>query len=49
MEDKIANAEVGLEVGLNSLLMVHDHNRSYEGDAVKVYSWRDIYNLVLEQ
>ena len=49
VEDKIANAEVGLEKGLRSLLMVHDHNRSYEGDAVKVYSWRDIYNIVLDQ
>ena len=49
IEDKIANAEVGLEMGLRPLLMVHDHNRSYEGDIEKVYSWRDIYNIVLEQ
>jgi hypothetical protein len=49
VEDKIANAEVGLEMGLRPLLMVHDHNRDYDGDIEKVYSWRDIYNRVLEQ
>ena len=49
VEDKIANAEAGQKVGLNPLLMVHDHNRDYDGDIEKVYSWRDIYNLVLDQ
>jgi len=49
VEDKIANAEVGLEMGLKPLLMVHDHNRDYDGNIEKVYSWRDIYNRVLEQ
>ena len=49
VEDKIDNAEVGLKMGLKSLLMVHDHNRTYDGEAEKVYSWRDIYNRVLEQ
>ena len=49
VEDKIDNAEVGLKMGLRPLLMVHDHNRDYNGGIEKVYSWRDIYNLVLEQ
>ena len=49
VEDKIDNAEVGLKMGLRPLLMVHDHNRDYNGEIEKVYSWRDIYNLVLEQ
>ncbi len=49
IEDKIANAEEGEKVGLRSLLMNHDHNRDYEGPIEKVYSWRDIYNRVLEQ
>ena len=49
VEDKIDNAKVGLKMGLKSVLMVHDHNREYEGEIEKVYSWRDIYNLVLEQ
>ena len=49
IEDKIANAEEGLKVGLNPLLMNHDHNRDYEGPIEKVYSWRDVYNTVLQQ
>ena len=49
IEDKIANAEAGQKVVLNPLLMVHDHNRDYDGDIEKVYSWRDIYNTVLQQ
>ena len=49
VEDKIINAEVGRDLGLRSMLMVHDHNRSYEGEGVeKVYSWRDIYERVLD-
>ena len=49
IEDKIANAEAGEKVGLRPLLMNHDHNRDYEGPIEKVYSWRDVYNTVLEQ
>ena len=49
IEDKIANAEEGAKVGLRPLLMNHDHNRDYEGPIEKVYSWRDVYNRVLEQ
>ena len=49
VEDKIANAEAGEKVGLQPLLMNHDHNRDYEGPIEKVYTWRDIYNRVLEQ
>jgi len=49
IEDKIANAEEGLKVGLNPLLMNHDHNRDYEGPIEKVYSWMDVYNTVLQQ
>ena len=49
IEDKIANAEEGLNVGLSPMLMIHDHNRHYESDDVeKVYSWRDIYERVLD-
>ena len=49
IEDKIANAEEGAKVGLRPLLMNHDHNRDYNGPLEKVYSWRDIYNRILEQ
>jgi len=47
IEDKIDNAEEGLKAGLNPILMVHDHNRSYENDRIqKAYSWRDIYEMI---
>ena len=46
IEDKPENADVGLRVGLNSLLVDHDHNRDYTGDAVRVKNWREIYNII---
>ena len=46
IEDKPENADVGLRVGLNSLLVDHDHNLDYTGDAVRVKNWREIYNII---
>lgn len=46
IEDKPENADVGLSVGLNSLLVNHDHNRDYTGQATRVYNWKDVYNLI---
>jgi len=48
VEDKPQNAVVGHNVGLNSVLMDHDHNRDFEHSAVKrVDCWQEIYQLVL--
>jgi len=46
IEDKPENAEVGLSVGLNSILVDHEHNRDYTGNAVRVKNWREIYNII---
>lgn len=46
VEDKIENAELGIDLGLNSILMGHDFNRDYNGDAHRVRNWKDIYNLI---
>lgn len=46
IEDKPENADVGLSVGLNSILMDHDHNQSYKGGAARVRNWREIYNII---
>jgi FMN phosphatase YigB (HAD superfamily) len=46
IEDKPENADVGLSVGLNSILVDHDHNENYEGDAIRVRNWKEIYNIV---
>ena len=48
VEDKPQNAVVGHNVGLNSILMDHDHNRDFEHPEVKrVDCWQEIYQLVL--
>lgn len=46
IEDKPENADVGLSVGLSSLLVNHDHNRDYTGQATRVHNWKEIYNIV---
>jgi uncharacterized HAD superfamily protein len=46
VEDKPANADVGIELGLRSILMSHTHNLSYKGKAERVYNWKDIYHII---
>lgn len=46
VEDKPENADVGIGLGLNSILVNHEHNRDYSGKAKKVFYWKDIYNIV---
>jgi len=46
VEDKPENADVGASVGLNSILVDHEHNRGYEGKAVRVRNWREIYDMI---
>lgn len=47
VEDKPENADLGLKLGLNSMLINHDHNADYSGDATKVANWREIYELIV--
>lgn len=50
IEDKIVNAEVGHELGLNSLLMEHGHNMDYENPAVpRVRNWKEVYERITGQ
>lgn len=46
VEDKPQNADVGLQMGLNSILMLHDHNTAYKGDALCVWKWKEIYEII---
>lgn len=46
IEDKPENADVGTAIGLNSILMAHDHNNQYTGTAIKVSKWKQIYNII---
>lgn len=46
-EDKPENAEVGLDLGLRSVLMEHGHNMSYVNSKIPVVkNWKQLYELV---
>ena len=47
VEDKPENADIGLDVGLNSILMAHAHNSYYDGCAPRVQNWKEIYNIIV--
>jgi hypothetical protein len=46
VEDNCRNAEVGAELGLNSIIVEHGHNMDYNSNIPLVKSWRDIYEMV---
>ena len=46
VEDKPANADLGIEMGLDSILVAHAHNSSYDGDALRVSNWKEIYQTI---
>ena len=46
-EDKIENAIVGHEMGLNSVLVEHGHNMTFEHPNIpRVKNWKEIYHLI---
>jgi len=46
IEDKVQNADLGSNLGLNSLLIGHDFNADYTGDVPRVQNWKEIYNII---
>lgn len=50
IEDKVINADVGLEYGLEPILIAHDHNKNvYDPnlfDFVRLDNWKEIYEYV---
>ena len=47
IEDKKINCEVGLAMGLKSILMEHGHSLDYRNIAIPVVkNWREIYRIV---
>jgi FMN phosphatase YigB (HAD superfamily) len=47
VEDKPENAEVGLDLGLRSILMEHGHNMNHVNEQIPVVkNWREIYELI---
>lgn len=47
VEDKMQNAELGLDLGLDSILVAHKHNESYNGAAPRFWTWSDIYHYIV--
>lgn len=47
IEDKPKNAEVGQELGLNSIIVAHDHNASYNGEIPRFWKWKHIYKHII--
>ena len=46
IEDKPENAEVGQALGLNSIIIAHDHNAYYEGDIPRFWKWKEVYKHI---
>lgn len=47
IEDKYENFKVGLDLGLNSILMEHGHNWTENTDGGhKIKNWEEIYNII---
>ena len=47
IEDKPENAEVGVDLGLEGILMEHDHNKDYLNVNIKTAkNWKEVYNII---
>ena len=46
IEDKVENAEDGVDAGLKSILYGHPYNAEYVGDIPRFCSWKEIYNHI---
>ena len=47
IEDKPQNADVGIALGLQSILIEHGQNMNYDGQAKVVVNWEEIYNIIV--
>jgi len=48
LEDKPENADLGVGMGLNTLLISHAHNADYDGPATRVNNWKQVYEKVVQ-
>lgn len=46
VEDKPENVDTGIAMGLDGILMSHEHNKEYAGNAQRVRNWKEIYEIV---
>jgi hypothetical protein len=47
VEDKPENADVGMSMGLRSILMEHGHNMNHPCNYPVVKNWREAYDLIV--
>lgn len=47
VEDKDFNCDLGIELGLQGILMGHDFNTHYNGEGVRVQNWKEIYEIII--
>lgn len=47
VEDKTENVDLGISLGLKGVLVAHAHNADYEGKAVRVQNWKEIYEMIV--
>lgn len=50
VEDKPENAISGVNVGLQSILITHDHNSKFDNNShgiTRVQNWREIYDMIV--
>ena len=48
VEDKPENADIGYDMGLNSVLMEHGHNMHHECTYPVVKNWKEVFELITE-
>ena len=46
VEDKEENADLGIQLGLDSILIDHEYNKQYNGQAKRAHNWKEIYDYV---
>jgi hypothetical protein len=46
VEDKPENADLGHDLGLDTLLVAHSHNVSYDGPVKRIRDWKEIYHII---
>lgn len=46
VEDKPENAVAGEKVGLNPILVAHDHNHDADSDIPRFWKWKEIYKYI---
>jgi FMN phosphatase YigB (HAD superfamily) len=49
VEDKPQNVDCGINMGLDGILIAHDHNTDYTGSAKRVANWKEIYDIVTKE